>query len=169
MRAVLAAVPLVLVVSACGGAEQGAPAEGVSPSGQGEDTVGIPVHLTTSTERAAADHDGVYCGWVGTSYVLRDAEGVIVAEGDVESSIEGDAQVGGEQAQIGTVRESDPYECAMDFRIEGVPVSDFYEIEVSTDVLPLLEGEEAAGELTAQDTFSLEEGKLPDVELEFSG
>lgn len=168
MRFVVWAGVLVLV-AACGGSGEGEPGAGASPSGQGGGTVGIPVHLSTDTERAAADHDGVYCGWVGTSYVLRDAEGVIVAEGDVESGIEGDAEVAGEAAQIGTVRESDPYECVMDFRIEDVPVSDFYEIEVSTDVLPLLEGEDVDGEMTAEDTFSLEEGKLPEVELEFSG
>lgn len=163
-RVVVFALPVLLLVSACSAVGEEPPAEpSGSPVEAVEETVGIPVRLVTGSGNVAANHDDEYCAWVGPSYVLRDAEGVIVAEGEAESRIEGEAEAGGEAAQIGSVQTVEPYECVLDFRIEEAPESEFYELEVSTEAL--LE----EGDLTVGDTLSLEDARSGKVELEFSG
>ncbi|WP_017559128.1 MULTISPECIES: hypothetical protein [Nocardiopsis] len=134
---VLAGAPALLVMAGCGGSGEADPDEDTSSSLSAS---WFTVKVTTSSGSIGRNHDDRFCAWVGTSYVLRDDDGGIVAEGDAESRVEGKAEANGEPAQIGKVTSLDPYECVMDFRVEEVPRGEFFELEVSTESVP--DGEE---------------------------
>lgn len=138
-RVSLAAAAVVLAVAGCGASEE--PAD--TTEANTTDTVSVMIRLVTDTGNIAVNYDDVSCVWMGTAYTLRDSGGEIIAAGDVESDLEGEAEVGGETGLLAEVRSEDPYECGLPFTIPDVPRAEFYELEVST-MAP--HSQEAAGD-----------------------
>lgn len=71
------------------------PAADPSGSPSSDEALWFTVKVSTGSGALGRNHDDEFCVWLGTSYVLRDAKGGIVAAGEAQSRIEGEAEAGG--------------------------------------------------------------------------
>ncbi|MFE6305051.1 hypothetical protein [Nocardiopsis sp. NPDC057823] len=156
---------LVAALTSCGTTE--APgADGAEPTPAEQ---AITVELVTDDGSIGQNHDDEYCVWRNPEYVLRDGSGDIIATGTLESVLPGEAEAGGEPAQLGQVHSTEPYECTMAANVTA-PESDFYELEVTaTEIAGVTYGEGGGADFeqtSATVTFSLEDAQEV-VEVEF--
>ena len=127
MFRVVVAAAAVVVAAGCA-SEQAEPSGGEASSGPWP----ITVTATTTSGLVAQNYDDEHCVWPSPSFVLRDGDGSVVAEGEAKSLEEGTAEVEGEPAQLGRVVSEPPdYECELRFKVEPSREADFYEIEVT--------------------------------------
>ncbi|GAA4928839.1 hypothetical protein GCM10023224_05200 [Streptomonospora halophila] len=157
LRAACVGVMLLLPLAACGGAE----AEPEAAKSPKDVTIRVVLSTGSHTIGNRGEGDGDYCAWLTPSYVLRDGGGDIVAEGEGKSTLSGTAEVGGEQAELGSVVSQDPYECTLMFVVDA-PLVDFYEITVTALEHRILED---AREVEVEETFSREDA-VDRVEVE---
>ncbi|MFC9085373.1 hypothetical protein [Nocardiopsis dassonvillei] len=153
-----AALLLPIALTACGTADSAATSD--TESAPSEHT--ITLEIVTDDGAIGQNHDDSYCVWRDPAFVLRDGSGEIIATGDIDSGVPGEAEAGGEPAQLGEVRSTDPYECVMPATITA-EASDFYELEVTvTEIADVTFGENASADLeqtAATVTFSQEDAK----------
>jgi hypothetical protein len=158
MKRIFAALAL-LMSTACGPADNAADSDAESTPVERN----VRLEITTDNGAIGQNHDDEYCVWRGPAYVLRDGGGEIIATDNITSDLPGEAEAGGEPAQLGEVRSTDPYECVLPATIT-VPVVDFYELEVTTTELAAVTfGENASADLekvTGTATFSQEEAQV---------
>lgn len=160
---VAAALPFLFTVNACGAAEDTANAESEAEATPAEFT--LKLRIFTDDGAIGQNHDDEYCVWRDPSYVLRNGSGEIIATGDIDSSIPGEAEAGGKPAQLGEVRGTDPYKCVLPTTIK-VEEFDFYELQVTvTEIASVTFGANGSADLEpieATATFSLEQAQASD-------
>lgn len=163
-RVFATAVPLLLLTSvACGNTEDPGSVPEAAEATSTE--FAVQVLIVTDDGAIGQNHDDEYCVWRDPSYVLRNGSGDIIATDDIDSSILGEAEAGGDPAQLGEVRSADPYTCVLPTTIQ-MEEFDFYELEVTvTEIVDVTFGTNGSADLEpveATTTFSLEEAQSSD-------